>query len=63
MVSAHSAEIGHRFQSIAATCSSGFRPPPESERSDAGFSIFQNYFLFVKLDFNFLMDSPFSVIL
>lgn len=41
---AHSAESGHRFRSIPATDSGGFRPLRESERSDAGFSIFQNYF-------------------
>ena len=59
---AYSAQIGHQFQSIPATCSRLNRPPNRSEATPV-FYYFSDLFFLVKEDRIFLMDSPFKFIL
>jgi len=61
-LSAYSAQIGHQFRSIPATCSRVNRPPDRSEATLV-FYYFSDLFFLVKEDRIFLMDSPFKFIL
>ena len=61
-MTAYSAQIGHQFRSIPATCSRLNRPPDRSEATPV-FYYFSDLFFLVKGDRIFLMDSPFKFIL